>query len=133
MSLGTWKEEFYPIPANACKKKDSLAHSLQKWIGFRKANLKKHRVRFVCNQLVDNLNRSKQFSAAGLGSCALCTYHYGDMCIDCPLLIARKNVKCFKSNSIEMSPYSAHIKKGDPNPMIRLIRKAIKQSKKKGV
>lgn len=39
MSLETWKEEFYPIPADEVPESQALAHSLRKWEGLRKENL----------------------------------------------------------------------------------------------
>lgn len=45
MSLITWKEEFYPIPASHYMPWESTCqHSLQKWIGLRPENLQKHNV-----------------------------------------------------------------------------------------
>ena len=44
MSLDTWKAEFYPVEAEKVKKRDALAHSLQKWLGLRPGNLWKHKV-----------------------------------------------------------------------------------------
>lgn len=47
MSLITWKAKFYPEPANArMSKRDALLHSLRKWEGLTKENLKKHDAEF---------------------------------------------------------------------------------------
>lgn len=42
MSLETWKEEFYKIPAEECIKEQALDHSITKWEGLRPENLQKH-------------------------------------------------------------------------------------------
>lgn len=43
MSIKTWKEEFYPVkPRKSMTTKEAIEHSLRKWEGLRKSNLKKH-------------------------------------------------------------------------------------------
>jgi hypothetical protein len=49
MSLETWKEEFYPIPAKEMKNKswrECIQHCRKKFQGFFQKNLRKHGVKF---------------------------------------------------------------------------------------
>ena len=46
MSIKTWKEEFYPIPAQETEQSNAIQHSLTKWTGFIPSNLEKHEVTY---------------------------------------------------------------------------------------
>jgi hypothetical protein len=66
-------------------------------------------------------------------TCALC-YHYivdddsdDSDCRLCPLYKARGGTRCDDNGADKLSPYTAWGKDLNPEPMIRLIRKAIKQ------
>ena len=71
MSMKTWKEEFYPIKADKCKKKDALKHSLQKWIGLRKSNMIKHEL----NYYISKKTELAQY-------CILCDENDSCFCVD---------------------------------------------------
>jgi len=132
MSLATWKKEFYPIPASKCKKKDALEHSLQKWIGLRKKNTDKHDVRKYGMRIESKSDKYDDLLIA-CKSCSLCMFylkeHHIDKCDTCPLSIARGGFAC---DFMFTSPYGTYQDSHNPEPMIKLIRKAIRQSKKKG-
>jgi len=87
MSLKTWKKEFYPIPADKCPKSKAIAHSLQKWTGALKKNLKKHGC-FIAATSVDDDDDRLLF---GIDTCAACQHYlHGDRdCSECPLYIVR--------------------------------------------
>ena len=138
MSLKTWKEEFYPIEADKCKKKDAIKHSLQKWIGLRQSNLRKHKIFYdftestMCN--LSNEIDHEYFYPVNHQSCSLCqiylnnrSYTNSDDCVKCPLAITRNGLPCTFGFNNHKSPYNKFRTKGDPEPMISLIRKAIKQ------
>ena len=132
MSLDTWKKEFYPIPAKECKKKDALEHSLKKWIGLRIKNLEKHGVIKKGFRIIEDLKDEYEYLHIADSSCALCIHYLnneGIKCIKCPLSKSRNGTACDKGRS---SPYENFTNHSEPEPMIRLIRKAIKQSKQKG-
>lgn len=128
MSLKTWKAEFYPKPASRVSKKDALAHSLRKWEGLKRANLKKHslkRAAFGWRVLGDENDNRIEIDA---DTCALCTHYIKgsfENCVECPLYAVRAE-NCYGTDG---SPYSEFTDNGDARPMIRLIKKAMKAEK----
>jgi hypothetical protein len=129
MSLKTWKKEFYPIPASNSTKTGSIAHSLQKWIGLLKKNLKKHEV-YVdrIGYLIDS-NDESDFLPIDCASCSLCWHYYAKdssicLCYGCPLYIALGNKKC---DLEENAPYTIWELTDDARPMINALRRALKQ------
>lgn len=47
MSLETWKQEFYSLPASNAPIEQALDHSIKKWAGLQPDNLAKHSVELV--------------------------------------------------------------------------------------
>lgn len=117
MSLETWKAEFYPIPADGVPEGEALAHSLKKWEGLRKENLKKHGLRTRFGRL-GNIH-------IDASTCALC-HHYlhtaAGTCIACPLSTVYA-VNCDEQ-------YMAWGHSRDPEPMIALIKYASNKENK---
>lgn len=111
-----WFAKYYPVQARLVSKKDALDHSLRKWIGLRKKNLEKLGLKEPPIDVSDI-------------TCALCK-HYADLspaCKGCPLIKAGDGRRCDESKSEdEDAPFFHYHDSGDPEPMIRLIRKAIK-------
>lgn len=136
MSLATWRAEFYPITAKQAveRKEDLVAHSLQKWRGLTKANLKKHNVRQGTgsdrSKLLDNDNLSSFWVSDE--TCALCEgFQPRDDCSPrcgaCPLLKVRRGVACDNYCGRETrSPYTKFTLEGDPRPMIKWLERAAK-------
>lgn len=126
MSLATWKREHYPIPASQCWQEDALDHGLQKYLGTRPAVLKRHGLVRTRATLSDG-KVTLHFAES---TCALCQFYC-------------KQKQCDKSNcglaavtgklcGDPDSPYQRWVKTGDPEPMIRALRKAIKKQKAEG-
>lgn len=116
MSLKSWKKEFYPITAKRCSKKNALAHSLLKWRGLQKSNLKRHSINLINCYLVYDGNNFE----IGKNSCVLCGFYYGvKECPKCPLEKIDDSV-CSQSGA-----WGDWLEE-DPKPMIALIRKAMK-------
>jgi hypothetical protein len=88
MSLQTWKEEFYPIPASECRKEDAVKHSLRKWIGLKKENLKKHGLRHLGGSWISEVENNENGIVTSSPSCALCTLFVcgPESGIRCPIL-----------------------------------------------
>lgn len=131
MSLQTWMDEFYPIPAQEVDKENACAHSLKKWEGLRAVNLSKHGLSRVSRALEDKEGNRFLIDS---GSCALCT-HYLDSemhCPRCPLSQVRGGTKCDSEKGYEeYSPYFAFISvKSDPEPMIEWLQKALESERK---
>lgn len=113
MSFKTWKEEFYPIkPTKRMTTIEAIEHSIQKWEGLRRENLKRHEV------ILNHDNRAVHGEDSGrlnidVESCALCVKFRledrdywdivegeevyvgeGDPCQNCPLYISRGGYAC---------------------------------------
>lgn len=135
MSLASWKKEFYPKSANQTKRGiDAISHSLKKWSGLTKANLRKHKVIIRNGAVVDP---SKDFSDLYIDAdtCSLCRVYYShswqpdkDSCAACPLYIALGGKSCDDSGQ----PYRVWSNDfGSPMPMIRALKKTLKLWKDK--
>lgn len=118
MSKKTWKEEFYPIPADEVPLKRAVAHSLKKWRGLLPRNLKKHGLKEAPIEF-------------GMSStCALCVNYTahpasGDMCDGCPLFEIGHECQG------QGSPYDQWATHDDPRPMIAALRVAKEWEKRR--
>lgn len=109
MSGKSWKEEFYPIPADQCAPEDALSHSIRKWEGLREKNIKKHGL-YTPPIEVD------------YSTCALCWYWLDNgndsQCDGCPLPKLTRRRVC---NGRQYGAWEMH---SNPEPMIALLKKA---------
>lgn len=125
MTLASWKKEFYRVEADAVPEEKALAHSIRKWTGLLKKNLKKHGlIRFHKSALVD---RRGEYFWADADSCALCAHYiFGPpRCGECPLVKSRSGIDCTKTGHDEgVSPYRAFYEHGDARPMLRVLKRA---------
>lgn len=125
MSLETWKAEFYPIEASKVLVEDAVQHSLRKWRGLTKENLKKHGVKQDGNSIYDVFGSLR----LNYGSCALC-FHYECSVSDCPgcplvsVLGTRCDICVNRDDEHIVSPYREFIWRNDPLPMIEALEKA---------
>lgn len=76
MSLATWKQKYYPIPADSPlldTDAKAIKHSLRKWCGLRPKNLAAHKVKVASGDVydVDNVYSASGFRV-GAHTCALC-------------------------------------------------------------
>lgn len=138
MSLKTWKEEFYTLPACNVPEDKAIAYSLKKWIGLRQENLAKHEIYFDGHRLKE-ANAWFNFTPFYIDgdSCALCEHYYDSYsdiydaddeqvnCHSCPLYLARGGVPCDSERDDEQrSPYFAMVGESNknnprnPEPMI---------------
>jgi len=128
MSLKSWEKEFYPVDAKTVAEISNLAmfqHTLLKYKGARKENLKKHRVKIINCRIF-----SERRSAYGYpfkftdSTCSLCfAYHNIGYCTSCPIHKAGQDC-----NTVDNCPYQKFLD-GDPEPMIELMLKLIKKEK----
>lgn len=128
MSIESWKAEFYSEPADEVPELLALAHSLKKWEGLREANLARHDLARCLKDLLGA--NSRTFTVNGK-TCALCHLYMDvcandDACAECPLRKVRGRPCDLSRRPTESSPYEAYLFSGDPEPMIRLIKRAIK-------
>lgn len=136
MSLDTWKQAFYPVPADESDKSDAIQHSLTKWEGLRPDALAEHELEFFGGGIRDGLGNYLSVSAS---TCALCECHFDDIkckddpdiepedhtCGTCPLYLARGNVACDESRTDEtISPFYYWTHTTNPEPMIGWLKKA---------
>ena len=146
MTLKTWKDEFYPVPADDPSIETDLQaikHSLRKWEGLRYDNRAKHDI-----SSREYMGRNYIHTLGGLtylyidsGTCALCVRHiFTSNCRKCPLYLER-GMKCDSSvvtgnihkNMVEVgrSPYQEWTINVNPEPMIELLKAALETEKRK--
>ena len=123
MSLATWKKEFYPTSASRCSKKNALVHTIRKWTGLLKKNLRKHKCKIYGICLCSS--NDEVGLIIGNTSCALCEHYIennNDICYKCPLQ------RCAVE---EIDPFTIWEDIGDARPMLAALRKAQKAESKK--
>jgi len=133
MSLQTWKEEFYPIEACEVSEENAIQHSLTKWIGLRKRNLKKHNINVDGDCIEDYHDYDGESFHIDTESCALCCHYLKyspreSSCASCPLYKQPGNMACDYG---ENSPYWIWISDNNPEPMIKALRACLKKQKAK--
>ena len=150
MSIESWKAEFYSTDARMYGGLDkspgttvfAILHSLQKWRGLTKENLRKHDLSRVNGRLFDGVSRDwdKGFLINDR-SCALCHMFYVNddfdhprppaRCGSCPLRI-EQGIPCDVDNDLgsitSVSPFRWFILTGDPQPMINLLERALRSA-----
>lgn len=132
MSLATWKDEFYPITAHTCARRDktkALDHSIQKWDGVKPENLERHGVILRVGDLICKKTSARMIFSAR--NCALCVVHLRvrkgvSSCNQCPLALSRGGVPCDDvANTGEIwAPYHYFNCQGTPIPMQRALAAA---------
>lgn len=144
MSIETWKEEFYPVPADDRRAKRShtaaVNHSLKKWRGLTKESLEKHGLQKISgSDCITPILGGEHMPIAG-ATCALCLMEDDRTCLNnstsekfcrqCPLFRTLGR-QCDQDNlldvSEEPSPYSNFIVRDDPLPMIKALEKTKKK------
>jgi len=131
MSIQTWKKEFYSSSAKSTSKKNSIAHSLRKWQGLTKANIKKHDL-IKDGACLESSDESIAYFSVDSDSCALCEKYMDHFraddnpCFLCPLynLLGKA---CDKGNS---SPYVIWWDTCNAKPMINALKKILAQELK---
>jgi hypothetical protein len=129
MSIETWKEKFFHVPADAPSLDTALKrldHSIRMWVGFRKKSLEKHDLakafrwivpkQKLASIMVDGVDGD--FTPAE--NSALCEAYFkrvrlGEFsCKKCPLSDFTANRNCGKE-------FEAFVFDNDPEPMISLL------------
>jgi hypothetical protein len=130
MTLKSWFDEFMPIPASKAHKTDleAIEHSLKKWQGLTKANLKKHGLELTIFNNICEIDNSNKKLVINCDSCALCLKHTRcHRTLNCSLQAVRENARACDEQTFSetISPWHAWGRNGDPKPMIRLLKKAL--------
>jgi len=130
MSMKSWKKEFYPVkPNKKMSKLKAIQHSLTKWEGLLRKNLKKHGIEV--DFWGDIREMGVELFLVDADSCALCCkYMYqGDPvdkpCVTCPLY--KTLGKCCGEGD-ENDPFTKWKDESDPKPMIRALKKCLKEN-----
>ena len=112
MSIKTWKQEFYPVPATQnMSDREAIEHGIKKWEGFKAKNRRKHNVKRRSYTLDDEFN-------FGIETCALCLKYYRGGCLSCPL--HEQGYSC----TYYGSPYDA-ARNGNPAAMIAALKQCL--------
>ena len=134
MSIQSWKKEFYPVDASKCRKSilKALKHTLLKYTGTLKKNLKKHDIEKGkgSGRLFDCRGMSYGKLGFGEDTCALCNNpsDFPD-CEKCVLYESGNG--CLSENDGDWkSPYHVFTIDNDPMPMIRIVKKLIVKEEK---
>lgn len=132
MSLKTWKQEFYPIPAQEAAEKGMIAcikHSLQKWIGLRPENRARHGVKGVKRIYSTKFGYYDGCLDIDSGTCSLCQKYDKTslFCDSCPIYRATGKV----CHSWVGSPYGQYTFDGSPEPMINVLTKTLEWARKR--
>lgn len=130
MTEASWMAEFYPIPADDRGLRIGpvsavVRHSLQKWLGARPENLKRHGLE----------KPPVRFDAV---TCALCVRFIAPdatlqtrNCENCPLYRVRGEVSCVDRRVDEdCDPLLLFEDYGDPEPMILWLERALEMVEK---
>lgn len=136
MSLETWKAEFYPVePSPEMTDLEAVEHSLRKWEGLWKENLEKHGLIASSSTIREKENDCERFEIDG-ESCSLCVKYisrdFNRSCGKCPLKKVNDETPCDLWNDSEVSIYGEFGKNGNPEPMIKGLKKALKMVKAGG-
>jgi hypothetical protein len=127
MSIKTWKKEFYTKPLKKWSDKECAEHTLKKYTGTMKSNLKRHGVvKSGLTCLSDDITIN--FFEFGADSCSFCKKYYQYDCEGCPLEELGKG--CLFSETL--SPYEYFCSDNNPKPMINLMKRIIKRCNDKG-
>lgn len=115
MSMETWEQEFYKKDASEpMTEKESIEHSILKWQGLSKKNLKKHKLEQFFDLLEDKDGDGFDIDDS---SCALCQKYVE--CSSCPLKKESTEEGC-------VTEYLAFLNTGDNFPMLKRLGKALK-------
>jgi len=143
MSLASWKAEFYPVTASRIKTVlGAVKHSLRKWKGLRAVALRRHGVEDLGGYVRQPDNPLLKPFPINDSTCALCRIlDAGDPrpvqwrdCQRCALTQARGGCPCTAPAPEEpedRSPWLMFTRDGDPEPMIKLLEKALRNLKRK--
>lgn len=127
MSLATWKKKFYATPASSVRGRvNCVKHSLRKWRGLRKSNLRAHDILQDYKNIYGIAGECLTIDEV---SCALCQQYVDDSalaqrCIRCPLSKTLDDRRC---DWKEDSPYGKWLETGDALPMIRALERTLKR------
>ena len=133
MSKKSWLKEFYPIHAEDSSLKTNLMrvqHSLRKWRGLRKEELKRHGITVVDDRMLQTKRTGNFVLMVDDRSCALCDRHasfglFGGGCESCPLTRVRSGHRCDRGRlSEDQAPWHAWTYDQNPEPMIAALEKA---------
>lgn len=131
MSMQSWKEQYYPVPARDVSAEDALDHSILKWSGLTTKALEEHKVFLSSNKILQAHGpQDTDCIRIDSFSCALCehfNYHHDlGKCGNCPLTKVR-GLPCDEAPSDEAigtTPWFKFKVGSDPQPMIDLLNKA---------
>jgi hypothetical protein len=132
MSLKTWKEEFYPIPADSSRATkteiSALRHGIRKWKGLTRENLRKHGIKsfnfysIFGNEVFIRETGNPERLYIRANSCALCQRHD-----------AENRVSCRECSAYRCTdPYIAFINHRNPEKMIKWLKECLERELARG-
>jgi len=130
MSLERWEKRFitYPKGWNQPGTKGDLIATracLKKWKGLRKEVLARYGLCWQKGAMVGSSHEDEVSLWIAHHNCALCLRVWENLnqcTVDCPLARVRKGQSC---DDGKRSPYDSFCARGNPEPMIKLLEKAV--------
>lgn len=129
MSIETWRQEFYPVPASCVAPKDATAHALHKWRGLTPNNLKDHEL--ILDSVSDLEDAEGGTFSISSATCALCEVVGKDAVLGCDSN-PKDCTRCPIYHAVGRTcaaEFRVHMKTGDPQPMITLLNTTLKWEK----
>lgn len=125
MALKKWGKKFFSVPAKeaATDIRSALQHSLKKWTGLSKHNLKKYK---LFHRLGVPVITSNKFNECWIDdhSCAMCQLYLAkNKCNECPIYKSNGNAPCGEDDT----PYTKWVDTGKAKPMIKALKNALKK------
>ena len=123
MSIKTWEKQFYPVDVSEkFTNLEAVQHSLKKWRGLARVELKKHGLTTTASSIKDD--DGYRFHIDSI-SCALCYKHdVLDNCQTCPLNRVRGRRCDVVRADEDHSPWGMWMEDHNPQPMIMWLEKA---------
>jgi len=125
-----WLKRFYPVPAALVRKRDALAATILKWSGLWPKVLKRYG---ITRNRGDLFAGGKEILALGNSTCHLCAYFETQdilgqwECMNTCPIVQEAGKSCYDCGS----GYHYFLKTGDPGPLLRTLRRALKRQKGK--
>lgn len=129
MSVKTWKTEFYPVRAQDTTEENAIEHSIKKWTGLLKKNLKKHNVVKNINENSRNMLEDKVQTEVSFrfyvdaSTCALCRHwEKFEGCFECPLKLMLGH-RCDVAGLRGRNSLYGMFLDGNARPMLNALKK----------
>ena len=132
MSIESWIQEFYPVPASKDHSDiEAIEHGIKKWKGYSEKNLKKHDLSREGAMIYEDTAELDEDTAEldtdfifSVDTCSLCLKYFSKKCDECPLTKINKGCLSSQCNG-DFSQYTKTLHSGDPKFILNALKKAL--------